>query len=331
MSEFTRKVGEIFTTGGRRYQVAKEGDVDCCLGCAFDNQCCVLPGDVTGLCTQDKRSDKTGIIFKDLGLVKEVVPEAPKPRHGYRDVGSSFEYLGTTLFVVESKPLDGCHGCYFAPDKCVEPRAIAGPCYREGGNPVIFKKASAMQPKHHAPMAFTSKKIADELGKPFVATPQILHTYTKEEISHNMKSEEKRGIIEVGLGQTIEVNGATYVVKPNSDDSPCALCDFQIETCLTHFKQMGFCSASRRSDKTDVYFQKVQRSNKEWFEATRPIKDGFYFHKYTGAFDGLPYYTVVEIKGDVVEFIGEDNPSPISTGMYYGPIGIEEFKLLKDN
>ena len=59
-----RKVGEIFTYNSKTYQVVK-GNI--CKGCAFTkNNCCFSISKLLGLCSCTSRTDKTGIIFKEI-------------------------------------------------------------------------------------------------------------------------------------------------------------------------------------------------------------------------------------------------------------------------
>ena len=59
-----RKVGEIFTYNGKTYQVVKDNT---CEGCAFmKNGHCFSISKLLGLCSYTNRSDKTGIIFKEI-------------------------------------------------------------------------------------------------------------------------------------------------------------------------------------------------------------------------------------------------------------------------
>ena len=59
-----RKIGEIFTYNGKTYQVV-EGNI--CKGCAFTkNNCCFSISKLLGLCSYTNRTDKTGIIFKEI-------------------------------------------------------------------------------------------------------------------------------------------------------------------------------------------------------------------------------------------------------------------------
>ena len=58
-----RKVGEIFTYNGKTYKVVKS---HMCRDCAFrDNECSILKSRI-GLCTASIRSDKTGVVFKEI-------------------------------------------------------------------------------------------------------------------------------------------------------------------------------------------------------------------------------------------------------------------------
>lgn len=59
-----RKVGEVFTCNGKTYQVV-EGIA--CNGCTFmKNGSCYLVNELLGPCDDTKRSDKTGVIFKEI-------------------------------------------------------------------------------------------------------------------------------------------------------------------------------------------------------------------------------------------------------------------------
>ena len=59
-----RKVGEIFTYNGKTYQVVKDNT---CEGCAFMKNChCFSIGKLLGLCSYTNRTDKTGVIFKEI-------------------------------------------------------------------------------------------------------------------------------------------------------------------------------------------------------------------------------------------------------------------------
>ena len=59
-----RKIGEIFTYNGKTYQVVKDNT---CEGCAFmKNGHCFSISKLLGLCSYTNRTDKTGIIFKEI-------------------------------------------------------------------------------------------------------------------------------------------------------------------------------------------------------------------------------------------------------------------------
>ena len=59
-----RKIGEIFTCDGKTYQVIKGIT---CNGCAFiKNDGCYSLNELLGPCGYTKRTDKTGIIFKEI-------------------------------------------------------------------------------------------------------------------------------------------------------------------------------------------------------------------------------------------------------------------------
>ena len=59
-----RKIGEIFTYNGKTYQVVKDNT---CEGCAFMKNChCFSISKLLGLCSYTNRTDKTGVIFKEI-------------------------------------------------------------------------------------------------------------------------------------------------------------------------------------------------------------------------------------------------------------------------
>ena len=59
-----RKIGEIFTCDGKTYQVVKDNT---CEGCAFmKNGHCFSISKLLGLCSYTNRTDKTGVIFKEI-------------------------------------------------------------------------------------------------------------------------------------------------------------------------------------------------------------------------------------------------------------------------
>ena len=58
-----RKIGEIFTCDGKTYQVVKGITCDGC--CILDNHCFSIRGSL-GLCAGDTRTDKTGVVFKEI-------------------------------------------------------------------------------------------------------------------------------------------------------------------------------------------------------------------------------------------------------------------------
>ena len=59
-----RKIGEIFTYKGKTYQVVKSNT---CEGCVFmKNGPCFLISKLLGLCSYTNRTDKTGVIFKEI-------------------------------------------------------------------------------------------------------------------------------------------------------------------------------------------------------------------------------------------------------------------------
>lgn len=54
-----RKIGEIFTYNGKTYQV-----IETCEGCTFNGNCLSIK--LLGRCSYTNRTDKTGIIFKEI-------------------------------------------------------------------------------------------------------------------------------------------------------------------------------------------------------------------------------------------------------------------------
>ena len=59
-----RKIGEIFTYNGKTYQVVKDNT---CESCAFIKNChCFSISKLLGLCSYTNRTNKTGIIFKEI-------------------------------------------------------------------------------------------------------------------------------------------------------------------------------------------------------------------------------------------------------------------------
>ena len=58
-----RKVGEIFTCDGKTYQVVKGIT---CVGCCILHDHCFSIRESLGPCADDNRSDKTGVIFKEI-------------------------------------------------------------------------------------------------------------------------------------------------------------------------------------------------------------------------------------------------------------------------
>ena len=58
-----RKIGEIFTCEGKTYQVVKGISCD---GCCILHDHCFSIRESLGLCTDVSRTDKTGIIFKEI-------------------------------------------------------------------------------------------------------------------------------------------------------------------------------------------------------------------------------------------------------------------------
>ena len=59
-----RKIGEVFTYNGKTYQVVKDNT---CEGCAFMKNChCFSIGKLLGLCSYTNRTDKIGVIFKEI-------------------------------------------------------------------------------------------------------------------------------------------------------------------------------------------------------------------------------------------------------------------------
>ena len=59
-----RKIGEIFTYNGKTYQVVKGNT---CEGCVFmKNGHCFSISKLLGLCSYTNRTDKTGVIFKEI-------------------------------------------------------------------------------------------------------------------------------------------------------------------------------------------------------------------------------------------------------------------------
>lgn len=65
-----RKIGEIFTYNSKTYQVVKGIT---CKGCAFmKNKGCHLVNELLGPCDYATRSDKTGVIFKEINNMEEI-------------------------------------------------------------------------------------------------------------------------------------------------------------------------------------------------------------------------------------------------------------------
>ena len=58
-----RKIGEIFTCDGKTYQVVKGIT---CVGCCILHDHCFSIRESLGPCADANRSDKTGIIFKEI-------------------------------------------------------------------------------------------------------------------------------------------------------------------------------------------------------------------------------------------------------------------------
>lgn len=58
-----RKIGEVFTYNGKTYQVVKS---DTCMDCVFREYKCSILRSRIGLCTTGTRSDKTGVVFKEI-------------------------------------------------------------------------------------------------------------------------------------------------------------------------------------------------------------------------------------------------------------------------
>ena len=58
-----RKIGEIFTCDGKIYQVVKGIT---CVGCCILHDHCFSIRESLGPCADDNRSDKTGVIFKEI-------------------------------------------------------------------------------------------------------------------------------------------------------------------------------------------------------------------------------------------------------------------------
>ena len=58
-----RKVGEIFTCDGKTYQVVKGIT---CAGCCISHDHCFSIRESLGPCADDNRTDKTGVIFKEI-------------------------------------------------------------------------------------------------------------------------------------------------------------------------------------------------------------------------------------------------------------------------
>lgn len=58
-----RKVGEIFTCDGKTYQVVKGIT---CVGCGILHDHCFSIRESLGPCADDNRTDKTGVIFKEV-------------------------------------------------------------------------------------------------------------------------------------------------------------------------------------------------------------------------------------------------------------------------
>ena len=62
-----RKVGEIFTYEGKTYQVVK---ASLCKNCAFSGWLCGSLASITGNCITNKRTDKTGVAFKEISNIE---------------------------------------------------------------------------------------------------------------------------------------------------------------------------------------------------------------------------------------------------------------------
>lgn len=70
-----RKLGEIFTCDGKTYQVLKG---DTCDDCCIDH--CYSIRESLGPCVDIARTDKTGIIFKELNNTEYRIKPEPKYR-----------------------------------------------------------------------------------------------------------------------------------------------------------------------------------------------------------------------------------------------------------
>lgn len=64
VKEIERKVGEIFTVGGKQYQVAI--NTPKCLGCAFIDTDCWKLSDIIGSCASPNRKSKDDVIFVEV-------------------------------------------------------------------------------------------------------------------------------------------------------------------------------------------------------------------------------------------------------------------------
>lgn len=74
-----RKIGEIFTCDGKTYQVVKGITCD---GCCILNDHCFSIRESLGLCAGDTRTDKTGVVFKEINNMEiknnQLTIEIPK-------------------------------------------------------------------------------------------------------------------------------------------------------------------------------------------------------------------------------------------------------------
>lgn len=74
-----RKIGEIFTCDGKTYQVVEGITCDGC--CILDDHCFSIRESL-GLCAGDTRTDKTGVVFKEINNMEiknnQLIIEIPK-------------------------------------------------------------------------------------------------------------------------------------------------------------------------------------------------------------------------------------------------------------
>lgn len=113
-----RKVGEIFTYKGKTYKVT-QGDT--CKECAYNSKlCCEANKTITGFCGELLRSDKVGVVFKEIHNMENNQLTIEIPKGMEIDIENSDLTKGVVKFKKKDITYDDIWSAIVAKDICSE-------------------------------------------------------------------------------------------------------------------------------------------------------------------------------------------------------------------